>query len=44
MANDRKNKEWLDDYPSLKQVSKNNPFIVPDGYFNELERAHYVGH
>lgn len=30
------NREWLDDYTSLKQVNTNNPFMVPSGYFNEL--------
>jgi hypothetical protein len=38
MTNDRKNKEWLDDYPSLKQVSKNNPFTAPAGYFEGLDQ------
>lgn len=36
MARDMENKEWLNDYERLKQVSKTNPFKVPDGYFNEL--------
>ncbi|MDF2435066.1 MAG: hypothetical protein JWP44_4697 [Mucilaginibacter sp.] len=36
MTNDIENKEWLNDYPSLKKVNKNNPFIVPEGYFDEL--------
>ena len=31
-------KEWLDDSMSLKQVSPNNPFTVPAGYFDELEQ------
>ncbi|HEY0245980.1 MAG TPA: hypothetical protein VGC01_10490 [Mucilaginibacter sp.] len=30
------NREWLNDYQTLKQVNANNPFTVPDGYFNEL--------
>ncbi len=30
------NKDWLDDYPALKQVSKTNPFTVPAGYFDDL--------
>ena len=30
------NEDWLDDYMSLKQVSRANPFTVPDGYFDEL--------
>ncbi|MGZ3754512.1 MAG: hypothetical protein ACXVAY_08540 [Mucilaginibacter sp.] len=36
MTRDLENREWLNEYPSLKQVNKNNPFLVPDGYFNEL--------
>ncbi|GAA4104052.1 hypothetical protein [Mucilaginibacter panaciglaebae] len=36
MARDIENKEWLNDYEQLKQVSKTNPFKVPDDYFNEL--------
>jgi hypothetical protein len=31
-------KEWLNDYPSLKQVIPDNPFTVPDGYFDELHQ------
>ncbi|GAB3917501.1 hypothetical protein [Mucilaginibacter boryungensis] len=38
MKSDMDNKEWLDDYPSLKQVNSNNPFIVPDNYFDELHQ------
>ncbi|MDN3581184.1 hypothetical protein [Mucilaginibacter flavus] len=30
------NREWLDDYTSLKQVNANNPFMVPSAYFDEL--------
>lgn len=30
------NREWLDDYESLKRINANNPFTVPSGYFNEL--------
>ena len=36
MTRDLENREWLNEYPSLKQVNENNPFLVPDGYFNEL--------
>jgi len=36
MTRDLENREWLNEYPSLKQVNANNPFTVPDGYFNEL--------
>ena len=38
MNNERGNREWLNDYVSLKQVSPNNPFTVPEGYFDELEQ------
>ena len=38
MNSERGNREWLNEYPSLKQVKSNNPFTVPDGYFNELEQ------
>jgi RNA polymerase sigma factor (sigma-70 family) len=38
MKSDMDSKEWLDDYPSLKQVIPNNPFTVPDGYFDELHQ------
>lgn len=37
MKSDRENKEWLNEYPSLKQVVSNDPFTVPDGYFHGLE-------
>jgi hypothetical protein len=36
MKSDMENKDWLDDYMSLKQVSKANPFTVPAGYFDDL--------
>lgn len=32
------NKEWLEEFPSLKSVSATNPFTVPSGYFDELEQ------
>jgi hypothetical protein len=38
MKSDMGNKKWLDEYPSLKQVNENNPFTVPEGYFDELEK------
>jgi hypothetical protein len=37
MNSERGNREWLNDYLSLKQVNPNNPFTVPDGYFDGLE-------
>lgn len=30
------NKDWINDYKALKQVSKANPFTVPAGYFDDL--------
>jgi hypothetical protein len=36
MTSDIGNREWLNDSEPLKRVSPNNPFTVPDGYFNEL--------
>ncbi len=30
------NKDWLNDYMSLKQVNNDNPFTVPAGYFDDL--------
>jgi hypothetical protein len=30
------NKDWLNDYMSLKQVNDANPFTVPAGYFDDL--------
>lgn len=38
MTSDSENREWLDDYMSLKQVNPNNPFTVPIGYFEGLEQ------
>jgi len=38
MSSEKGNREWLDEYMSLKQVNPNNPFTVPDGYFDELEQ------
>ncbi|HEY8928100.1 MAG TPA: hypothetical protein VIM55_02855 [Mucilaginibacter sp.] len=30
------NKDWLNEYVSLKQINPANPFTVPAGYFDEL--------
>lgn len=38
MNSERGNREWLNEYMSLKQVNPNNPFTVPDGYFDEAEQ------
>jgi hypothetical protein len=38
MKSDSGNREWLNDYMSLKQVNPDNPFTVPSGYFSELEQ------
>lgn len=37
MKTDIENRDWINDYPSLKQVSLANPFTVPAGYFDDLE-------
>lgn len=37
MKSDRGNREWLNDYLSLKQVNSSNPFTVPEGYFDNLD-------
>lgn len=36
MKSDIENKDWLNDYTALKQISPANPFTVPAGYFDEL--------
>ena len=38
MKSESGNREWLDEFMSLKQVNPNNPFIVPPGYFDESEQ------
>jgi hypothetical protein len=38
MNSERGNREWLNEYMSLKQVNPNNPFTVPEGYFDESEQ------
>lgn len=37
MYGDMENRDWINDYVSLKQVNPNNPFTVPAGYFDDLE-------
>ena len=37
MNRDRGNREWLNDYMSLKQVNPENPFTAPEGYFDSLD-------
>lgn len=37
MKSNIENKDWLNDYPSLKQVNQANPFTVPEGYFDNLQ-------
>ena len=37
------NREWLNEYVSLKHVNANNPFTVPDGYFNGLSERIVAG-
>ncbi|MDP9046680.1 MAG: hypothetical protein M3N14_01000 [Bacteroidota bacterium] len=36
MKSDIENRDWLNDYMSLKQITPGNPFTVPAGYFDEL--------
>ncbi len=36
MKSDMEPKDWINDYEALKQVSKANPFTVPEGYFDDL--------
>jgi len=36
MKSDMENKDLINDYMSLKQVSDANPFTVPAGYFDDL--------
>ncbi|MBB6128232.1 hypothetical protein [Mucilaginibacter lappiensis] len=36
MKSDMDNREWLDDYESLKRIDAKNPFLIPTGYFDEL--------
>src|ERR1700761_1257325 len=36
MKSDMENKDWLNEYVSLKQVNPANPFSVPAGYFDSL--------
>lgn len=36
MKSEKENREWLNDYMSLKQVNPTSPFTVPDGYFDNL--------
>ena len=38
MKSDMGNREWLDEFMSLKQVDPKNPFTVPPGYFDEFEQ------
>jgi hypothetical protein len=35
MKSDMENNEWADEEMSLKRFSKENPFTVPSGYFEE---------
>ncbi|GAC1301870.1 MAG: hypothetical protein NVSMB24_05460 [Mucilaginibacter sp.] len=36
MKSDIENRDWLNDYAALKQISPANPFTVPAGYFDDL--------
>jgi hypothetical protein len=37
MKRETENMEWLDEYNALKQVSRSNPFTMPEGYMSALE-------
>ncbi|MES2112705.1 MAG: hypothetical protein V4577_28380 [Bacteroidota bacterium] len=37
MKSEMENKDWLNEYMSLKQINPANPFEVPAGYFDSLE-------
>ena len=37
MKSDIENRDWINGYASLKQISPANPFTVPAGYFDDLE-------
>jgi len=37
MKSDMENRDWINDYELLKQVNTVNPFVVPAGYFDNLE-------
>lgn len=32
------NREWLNEFPSLRQVKEGNPFAVPENYFDDLQQ------
>ncbi len=36
MDSEMENKDWLNEYEKLRQVSPANPFTVPEGYFDSL--------
>lgn len=36
MKSDMDTRDWLNEFPALKQVDANNPFTVPAGYFDDL--------
>jgi hypothetical protein len=36
MKSEMENKDWLNEYMSLKQINPANPFTVPAGYFSDL--------
>jgi len=38
MKDERGNTEWINEYQALKQVNPANPFVVPEGYFQEMEQ------
>lgn len=41
MSDNTENKDWLNDFPALKVQSRENPFLVPDHFFEEQQgRVH----
>src|SRR5882757_4914631 len=36
MKSEMENKDWLNEFVSLKQINPANPFRVPAGYFDDL--------
>jgi len=41
MNDNTENKDWLNDYPVLEKQSRENPFLVPENFFEEQqERIH----
>lgn len=37
MSDNIENKDWLNDFPALKALNRENPFLVPDHFFEEQQ-------